>query len=107
MSVPIPIALGDIRAAILKMRRMTFIYEKEQLVADFYLLGHARKTGAYVIIAWCVAPVQGWRLLRYALMKDLEPMGMNDGLRADFSPHHAKIATVDTLAFMPARKAAH
>ncbi|HEY1123481.1 MAG TPA: hypothetical protein VGE67_17830 [Haloferula sp.] len=96
------ISLSDIRTAILKSRRMAFTYEKSQVVADFYLLGQARKTGAYIIIAWMVEPVQEWRLLRYSMIKDLEPAGSIDVLRRDFNPNHPKLATVDTLAFTAA-----
>jgi len=97
--MPIPISLGDIRSAIRKCRRMTFTYEKSRIIADFYLLGQARKTGAYVIIAWCVEPVQEWRLLRYSLIRDLEAVGQIETLRSDFNPHHPKLGSVDTLAF--------
>lgn len=96
----IPIALGDVRSAIMKSRRMAFTYEKIKLVADFYLLGQARKTGAYVILAWCIEPVEEWRLLRYSLLKDLEPIGHIDALRRDFDPRHPNIAFVDTQAFL-------
>ncbi|MEK7954339.1 WYL domain-containing protein [Luteolibacter soli] len=103
MATTIPTSLGDIRAAITKGRRMSFNYLREKIVADFYLLGQARKTGAYVIIAWCIEPGE-WRLLRYALIKELETVGAIDIFRPDFNPRHPQIATVDTLAFMPARK---
>lgn len=100
----LPISLSDIRAAILQGRRMSFVYESACIVADFYLLGQARKTGAYVIIAWTVAPRKEWRLLRYALIRDLEQGGNIDSLREDFNPHHPKLATVDTLAYLPVRR---
>lgn len=95
----IPISLGDIRAAIIKSRRVSFTYQKAKVVADFYLLGQARKTGAYIIIAWTLEPMEEWTLLRYSFIKDLEPVGRIDVIRHDFSPHHPKLATVDTMAF--------
>jgi hypothetical protein len=87
-------------------RRMAFSYEKAKRVADFYLLGQARKTGAYVIIAWCVEPIQEWRLLRFALIKDLEQIGHIDVLRRDFNPYNPKILFIDTQAF-PVRRPHH
>ena len=100
----IPIALGDIRAAILHSRRMTFLYQKETVVADFYLLGHARRTAAYVIIAWCIEPVQKWRLLRYSLIKGLEQIGHIDQPRGDFDPRHPQIGFIDTQAYRVPRR---
>lgn len=103
MPNPLSTGLSEIRAAILKSRRMTFIYKKQRVVADFYLLGHTRKTGAYVILAWCHGAVAEWRLIRYALIKELEPAGLIETLRDDFDPRHPKIATVDTIAYYPRR----
>ena len=104
MAARIPIALGDIRAAISKARRVRLAYESANVVADLYLLGQARKTGAYVIIAWCLEPVKEWRLLRYSLIKDFEQVGVIDAWRNDFDPGHPKLGTVDTIAFRPPRK---
>jgi len=80
---------------------MSFRYERTQLVADFYLLGHARKTGAFVIVAWCIEPVQEWRHLRYSHMLDLEPIGQAEAPRPDFNPYPTSIATIDTMAAVP------
>ncbi|MEK7951752.1 WYL domain-containing protein [Luteolibacter soli] len=102
--MPIPIALSDIRAAIRQSRRVVFTYEKKEVMADFYLLGQARKTGAYVILAWCLEPVKEWRLLRYSLVKDLEAVGQMDEIRPDFDSCYPGIATVDTQAFHVARR---
>jgi hypothetical protein len=92
-----PVSLREVRSAILKSRRLSFNYERVRFVADFYLLGQARKTGAYVVIAWCIEPVEEWRLLRYSFIKELEPVGRMEFVRGDFEPNHPKIATVDTF----------
>ena len=107
MSASIPIALGDIRAAILHSRRMAFTYEKSKIVADFYLLGQVRKTGAFVVMSWCIEPVKEWRLLRYSLIKDLEHIGHIDELRRDFDPYHPQLLSIDTQAFYVPRRVHH
>lgn len=99
----VPTALGDIRAAIMHSRRMAFMYQHQKVIADFYLLGQARKTGAYVVVAWCIEPVQEWRLFRYSLIKDLKRIGHIDVLRKDFNPRHPQIVFVDTLAYRAPR----
>jgi predicted DNA-binding transcriptional regulator YafY len=103
----IPVALNDIRVAILRGHRMTFNYERTKIVADFYLLGQARKTGAYVVAAWCIEPVQQWRHFRYSLIQDLEPIGRIDVLRDDFNVYDRVIATIDTLATLPRVRQPH
>lgn len=98
-----PVALNEIRSAILKGRRVTFYYEHERVTADFYLLGHARKTRAYVVVAWCHGPWSGWRHLRYSLIQDLERVGDVVERRGDFDPYDPKIVMVDTQAYRPTR----
>lgn len=83
---------------------MSFFYEKDAVIADFYLLGQVRKSGAYVVLAWCHAPVQEWRILRYSMIKDLEYIGSIDFFRPDFNPYHPDIATIDTQAYAVRRR---
>lgn len=104
--MPNTVTLNEIRSAIRKLRRVSLTYEREKLVADFYLLGHARKTRAYVVIAWCIEPVKEWRTLRYAMMKDLESVGSFEGLRNDFNPSPPGLGGVDTIAYHPPKRGA-
>ena len=101
--MPIPTALSDIRSAIKHYRRMSFVYEHEAVVADFYLLGQFRKTGAYVVWAWCHQPTEEWRLFRYSRIKELDQVGQIPSLRPDFDPHPLDLATIDTQAY-PVRR---
>jgi hypothetical protein len=80
---------------------MAFHYEGLKYVADFYLLGHARKTGAYVVGAWCLEPEPEYRAFRYSLIKHLEPVGEVESYRADFDPEALLIISVDTRAPFP------
>jgi len=71
------------------------------MLADLYLLGQAKKTGAFIVIAWCIQPARGWCHLRYSLMRDFETKGTIDGVRDDFDPYDAKIVSIDTQIFRP------
>ncbi|MCW1886029.1 WYL domain-containing protein [Luteolibacter flavescens] len=93
-----PVSLSDIRNVIKKRKRVRFRYERGELTADFYILGQVWKTGAYVVYAWCAELDEGWKLLRYAMIKDMEPVGEAGGLRPDFNPYHKDIQTIDTIA---------
>jgi hypothetical protein len=99
----IPIALSAVRAAIDKRQRVSLIYQGEELQADFYLLGQAKKTGAYVVIAWCISPAWGWQHLRYSLMSDMKTMGSIMVFRDDFDPYDMRLGTIDTQIFRTRR----
>jgi predicted DNA-binding transcriptional regulator YafY len=100
----IPIALSAVRSAIDKRQRVSFTYEGEDVQADLYLLGHARKTGAYVVVAWCVQPTWGWQHLRYSLMSNLTEIGSIIAFRDDFDPYDMRIQTIDTQIFRVGRR---
>ena len=100
----VPVALSTVRSAIDKRQRVSFTYEGEDVQADFYLLGQARKTGAYIVVAWCVQPAWGWQHLRYSLMSDLSEMGSIIAFRDDFDPYDMRIQTIDTQIFRVGRR---
>ena len=90
-------SLAEIRHAIIKRQRARFIHEKNTpVVADLYLLGHARKTSAYIVVGWCLQPEWGWRLLRFADIRDFEMIGPMDVVHHDFNLYDARIAMIDT-----------
>ncbi|MEK7951612.1 hypothetical protein [Luteolibacter soli] len=92
-----PVSLETIRGTIVKRQRARFVYERRTpMVADLYLLGHARRSSAYVVMAWCVEPTPGWRVLRYAEIRDFERVGPVDVFRGDFDPYDRQIMTIDT-----------
>lgn len=81
---------------------MAFLYQQEKMVADFYMLGQAKRTRAYVVVAWCHEPTPGWRHLRYCSIFDLEPLGPIEEFRPDFDPYDPRIGTIDTFGiFVP------
>ena len=97
ISMQSPTSLAEIRNTITRRRRARFIYERHTtVVADLYLLGHARRTAAYIVVAWCITPDWGWRVLRYSEMRDFETMGPVDLLRGDSDPYDKGILTIDT-----------
>ncbi|RYD66595.1 MAG: hypothetical protein EOP84_31080, partial [Verrucomicrobiaceae bacterium] len=69
------VSLHDVRSAVRSGRRMAFLYGQERVTADFYLLGQAKKSGAYIVVAWCHGLEPEWRHLRYSMIYDLEPLG--------------------------------
>ncbi|MCW1925899.1 hypothetical protein OKA05_25290 [Luteolibacter arcticus] len=90
-------SLAAIRHAILKRQRASFTHEKStHVVADLFLLGQARRTAAYIVLAWCLEPEWGWRLLRFSEIWDFEMIGPVDVLRHDFNPYDSRIALIDT-----------
>ena len=92
-----PASLSAIRNTITKRRRARFSYERHtEVVADLYLLGHARRTSAYIVVAWCHTPEWGWRVLRFSEMRDFVTTGPVDMLRGDFDPYDKGIMTIDT-----------
>lgn len=96
------VSLKEIRSAVRAGRRMSFLYGQDRVVADFYLLGQAKRTGAYVVVAWCHEPTQEWRHLRYCLIYDLEPVGLIEEFRSDFDPYDPRIGTVECFGiFVP------
>ncbi|RYD68711.1 MAG: WYL domain-containing protein [Verrucomicrobiaceae bacterium] len=98
------VSLDEIRSAVRRGQRMAFLYGRERVVADFYMLAHAKKTGAFVVVAWCHEPVKAWRHFRYARIFDLEPIGPIDQYRPDFDPCDAQIRTIDCLGYAPQRR---
>ena len=91
------VPLASIRNTILKRRRAKFTYERHTaVVADLYLLGHARKSAAYIVVAWCIEPEPGWRVFRYSEIREFETVGPVDVLRGDFDPYDREIMTIDT-----------
>ncbi|WP_425503668.1 WYL domain-containing protein [Luteolibacter flavescens] len=94
-----PVSLSEIRHVIRRRKRVRFRYLRQEVTADFYILGQAWKTSAYVVHAWCVEPEEGWRLLRYAMIQNMESAGEMEGPRPDFDPYHRDIQIIDTLAY--------
>ena len=102
------VTLAAIRLAIVKRQRASFIYTGHvEVVADLYLLGNARKTGAYVVVAWCAMPEWGWRILRFAEIRDFKTIGRAALLRGDYDHRHDRyLADIDTESRQPVRSAA-
>jgi hypothetical protein len=93
----IPVSLAAVRHTIIRRQRAKFIYERRtEMVADLYLLGHARRTEAYIVVAWCITPEWGWRVLRYSEIRDFQVVGPVDVLRGDFDPYDKGIMRIDT-----------
>ena len=90
------VSLAALRSVISQAQRVSFWAEGLRITADIYLLGQAKKTGAYVAVAWCVQPALGWQQFRFAMMRDLKVVGLADGLRVDFDPGAHDIRTIDT-----------
>lgn len=67
------------------------------MVAEFYLLGNARRTQAFIVAAWCLQPEAGWKFLRYCDIWDFTTIGPIDILRTDFDPYTKKIWAIDTM----------
>ena len=92
-----PASLSAIRNTITKRRRAKFLYERHtEVVADLYLLGHARRTSAFIVVAWCLTPDWCWKVLRFSEMRDFVTTGPVDLLRGDFDPYDKGIMTIDT-----------
>jgi predicted DNA-binding transcriptional regulator YafY len=92
--------LSTVRECIVTKQRARFDYDGETVVADVYLLGQARK-GAYVVIAWCAQPTEGWRFFRYSMIKDFRVAGPMESFQEDFDPYHSGLMTVDTQLCPP------
>jgi hypothetical protein len=91
-------SLDDVRRSIQLRRRMRFIYRKEEVVAEPHLFGHFRKTHAFVLCAWRIAPVEGWGYFRLAEMRDLDILLESFGpARPGFNPYDPKIEIIDTI----------
>jgi hypothetical protein len=58
-----------------------------------------KKTGAYIIIAWCVQPAWGWQHLRYSRIKEMSPVGSIMEYHDDFDPYDIRLGTIDTQIF--------
>lgn len=67
-------SLEDIRHAIRDRRLIRFVPEGQTYVAEPHLLGHARRTGAFVLLAWTREPREGWQCFRYPSLRDLLPL---------------------------------
>jgi len=103
-----PVRLATLRRAISDFSRATFYYEGVTITADLYLLGNAKKTGAYVVLAWCHEPNLGWQRLRFALIKNFKVVGRFESMRSDYTPEDPYISTLDTyLPAMRRREAVH
>jgi hypothetical protein len=98
-----PVNLASLRAAIKGQSRTRFDYQGVLVTADLYLLGCAKKTGAYVVLGWAVDPTPGWDYFRYSVMKELEVLGPMGGLRPDYNPYDPYISIIDT--YLPAVRA--
>lgn len=91
-------SLDDVRRCITLHRRMRFIYRKEEIIAEPHLFGHFRKTRAFVLCAWKVAPSEGWDYFRLAEMRDLDILMDSFGsARQGFNPYDPKIEIIDTI----------
>jgi hypothetical protein len=96
------VSLAAIRSTIIKRRRARFSHERRTEVrADLYLLGNARTTSAYVVVAWCIDPAWGWRVLRFSEIRDFHTIGQMDALREDFDPCRREITEIDTQILSP------
>ena len=91
-----PLALATLREAVRLGSVATFLYDGLQMEADLYLLGQARKTQAYIVLAWCKVPALGWMSLRFALIKNFEVIGKIDTIRPDYDPRASFILCIDT-----------
>ena len=101
------VPLDVIRNVIRQRKRVKFTYErKTPVVADIYLLGNAWRSDAYIVLAWCTEPGWGWKLLRYAEIRNFETVGTIDCVREDFDPVRKQIVSIDTMMMprgVPAR----
>ncbi|MEK7952796.1 WYL domain-containing protein [Luteolibacter soli] len=98
-------SLNEIRSAVRGGRRVAFEHGREKVVADLYMLGHSKKTGAYVVVAWCHEPVQEWRHFRFSMMYDIEPLGEIERFREDFNPNDPKLVAIDCMVpYLPPRR---
>lgn len=95
-----PVTLAALRRAISDYSRASFCYEGVSISADLYLLGTAKKTGAYVLLAWCADAGLGWQRFRFAQMKDFRVLGRFESVRDDYTATDPEIITLDT--FLPA-----
>ena len=103
-----PVTLATLRRAISDFSRVTFCCEGMTVTADLYLLGNARKTGAYVVLAWCVDPNLGWQLFRFAQIRNFKIVGRFETMRRDYTASDPAISTLDTfLPVMRSREAVH
>ena len=90
-------SLDEMRQAISRKRKLRFMYRKERVEAEPYLLGNFRKTHALVLMAWATRPVEGWEYYRVAGMRDVEVLPeVFTVLRRDFNPYDPRIAGIDT-----------
>ncbi|MEK7953307.1 WYL domain-containing protein [Luteolibacter soli] len=98
-------SLNEVRSAVRGGQRVSFYYGREKVIADLYMLGHAKKTGAYVVIAWCHEPAQEWRHFRFSMMYELEPLGPIEMFREDFDPNDRRVVAIDcTVPYIPPRR---
>jgi predicted DNA-binding transcriptional regulator YafY len=90
-------SLDEVRRAIRERRILTFRYRKQQVTVEPHLLGNARKTHAFVMLAWSLEPLEGWDHYRFAEMRDLELLGRTfPKARRGFNPYDRKFAGIDT-----------
>lgn len=98
-------SLPSVREAVRVGSKARFLYEGIMIEAELYLLGQARKTGAFIVLAWCTQPSFGWMQIRFALMRDFEVTGRIERIRADYDPRSSCILTIDTR--LPASTDSH
>ncbi len=90
--------LEDVRIAIDSRHLISFLYRKKRILAEPHLLGQARKTRAYVLVAWTLQPAEEWQYFRYSEIRDLEVQVQRfTGIRSGFNPHDGRIIGIDTL----------
>lgn len=76
---------------------MRFSYHKVPTLVEPHLLGNARRSHAFILRAWRLAPEPGWDFFRYADMRDVEVLQDRfTRIREGYNPYDRKISGIDT-----------
>ena len=90
-------SISEIRRSIRQCRLIRFIYRKEEVIAEPYFFGNARKTRAYVLRAWQLRPEAGYQYYRLGEMRDLELLKEAFTPRDSFDANDKYFGEMDTI----------
>lgn len=88
-------SLSEIRSAILQRKAIAFHYGRTAARAEPHMLVRFRR-GALVLLAWDLEKPGGWRLFRYAFMRELKMTAISFMPRTDLLCPLETLGRVDT-----------
>lgn len=89
---------AQIRDCIMSRAKIRFTYRGMDLEAEPHLFGHAKRSGALILIAW-ICGAEKWLTLRFNEVRGLEVLPETfSGSRPGFDPYHSAVGRLDTCA---------